>query len=210
MTIEDYDLNPYPEDSTGKLIDPDLVRTQSGEAIRILKRIDQGQVRQQLLGLRNEGYDSVAISFMHAYLFPEHEEIVATLAKEVGFKYVTVSSETSPVVKLLNRSNSTCSEAYLYPIIRRYVASFESGFKVLPQRLDFMCSDGGLKQARKFRGNEALLSGPAGGVVGIARSCYDHEDGTPIIGFDMVCITVAVFLSLLHPTVRSHIRIENL
>ncbi|KAI1495579.1 Hydantoinase B/oxoprolinase-domain-containing protein [Biscogniauxia marginata] len=185
VTIEDYDLNPYPKNSTEQLIHPDLVKTPSGEVIRILKRIDQGQVRHQLHELRNQGYESVAISLMHAYLFPQHEETVAALAKDIGFRYVTISSETSPIVKLFNRSNSTCSEAYLYPIIRQYVKSFESGFKVLPHRLEFMCSDGGLKQAHKFRGNEALLSGPAGGVVGIARSCYDHEDGTPIIGFDM-------------------------
>lgn len=111
--------------------------------------------------------------------------MVAHLARELGFKYVTTSSQTSPVIKLLNRANSTCSEAYLHPIIRRYVENFESGFAMLPQRVEFMCSDGGLKQAQKFRGNEALLSGPAGGVVGIARSCYDAREGTPIIGFDM-------------------------
>ncbi|KAI1636641.1 Hydantoinase B/oxoprolinase-domain-containing protein [Biscogniauxia mediterranea] len=185
VTVEDYDLNPYRKDEAGELADQDLVRTRSGEVIRVLKRIDQSQVRRQLQELRSQGYESVAISFMHAYLYPEHEETVAALAKDVGFKYVTTSSETSPVVKLLNRSNSTCSEAYLYPIIRRYVEGFESGFDILPQRVEFMCSDGGLKQAHKFRGNEALLSGPAGGVVGIACSCHDSEDGTPIIGFDM-------------------------
>lgn len=122
---------------------------------------------------------------MHAYVYPEHEDVVAGIAKEVGFKYITTSSSTSPNIKFLIRSNSTCSEAYLYPVIQRYVENFESGFEVLPQRVEFMCSDGGLKQAHKFRGNEALLSGPAGGVVGIARSCYDPEDGTAIIGFDM-------------------------
>lgn len=122
---------------------------------------------------------------MHSYLYPDHEEMTAAIAREVGFTYVTTSSETRPVIKFSQRSSSACSEAYLYPVIRRYVEGFESGFRQLPQRVEFMCSDGGLKEAQKFRGNEALLSGPAGGVVGIGKSCYDEEDGTPLIGFDM-------------------------
>lgn len=187
VTIEDYDLNPFPMDRSvaSSQNDPDLVTTPSGEIVRILKRIDPAQVRQQLQGLRDQGYKSLAICFMHAYIFPDHEEAVAALARQVGFTYVTTSAQTSPVVKLLNRGNSTCSEAYLYPIIRQYVENFESGFARLPQRVEFMCSDGGLKEAQKFKGNEALLSGPAGGVVGIARSCFDEAEGTPIIGFDM-------------------------
>ncbi|KAK8072524.1 hypothetical protein PG996_005872 [Apiospora saccharicola] len=188
-TIEDYDLNPFPLDrssvAASQADDPDLVTTPSGEVVRILKRIDPAQVRAQLQGLRDQGFESLAICFMHAYIFPDHEDAVAALAREVGFRYVTTSAQTSPVVKLLNRGNSTCSEAYLYPIIRQYVENFESGFATLPRRVEFMCSDGGLKEAQKFKGNEALLSGPAGGVVGIARSCFDEAEGTPIIGFDM-------------------------
>lgn len=185
VTIEDYDLNPQPLDKNRELTGPDLVRTSSGEIIRVLRRPNRDVVRQQLEDLLNEGYSSLAISFMHAYVYPEHEELVANIAQEVGFKYVTTSSSASPNIKFLIRSNSTCSEAYLYPVIQRYVENFESGFRILPQRVEFMCSDGGLKQAHKFRGNEALLSGPAGGVVGIAKSCYAPEDGTAIIGFDM-------------------------
>ncbi|KAJ4403871.1 hypothetical protein N0V82_010582 [Gnomoniopsis sp. IMI 355080] len=185
VTIEDYDLNPQPLDKHRDLKDQALVRTTSGEIVRVLQKPDTEVVRKQLEVLQREGYSSVAISFMHAYVYPDHEEMVAKIAKDVGFKYVTTSSSTSPNIKFLIRSNSTCSEAYLYPVIRRYVQSFESGFEVLPQRFEFMCSDGGLKQAHKFKGNEALLSGPAGGVVGIAKSCYDSEDGKAIIGFDM-------------------------
>lgn len=185
VTIEDYDLNPQPLDKNRELTDPDLVRTASGEIIRILRRPNPDVIRSQLQDLLKEGYSSLAISLMHAYVFPEHEQLVADLAIDVGLKYVTTSSGTSPNIKFLIRSNSTCSEAYLYPVIKRYVENFESGFEVLPQRVEFMCSDGGLKQARKFRGNEALLSGPAGGVVGIAKSCYDPKDGTAVIGFDM-------------------------
>ncbi|KAJ4366914.1 hypothetical protein N0V83_007443 [Neocucurbitaria cava] len=185
ITVEDYDLNPTPMDKQAALDDPDLVRTRSGEIIRVLKSIDAKQVRDQLLELKSQGYTSLAIALLHSYLYPDHEKAVETIAREVGFQYVTISSEASPVIKYLRRSISVCSEAYLYPVIRRYVENFESGFRVLPQRVEFMCSDGGLKQAQKFRGNEALLSGPAGGVVGIAQSCYDRNEGTPLIGFDM-------------------------
>lgn len=185
VTIEDYDLNPTPLSFNETLDDENLVRTASGEVIRILKRIDVDEVRNQLRDLKGQGYNSLAISFMHSYLFKDHEEQVARIARDIGFNFVTLSSEISPSIKLLNRSNSTCSEAYLYPVIRRYVEDFQSGFNVLPQNVEFMCSDGGLKQAKKFRGNEALVSGPAGGVVGIARSSFDEEARTPLIGFDM-------------------------
>ncbi|KAM0426116.1 hypothetical protein ACHAPT_008747 [Fusarium lateritium] len=184
ITIEDYDLNPHPLSQQVLGQDPNLVKTPSGETIRIIKKPDQEAIRKQLSALRSDGYTSLAVCFMHAYIFPDHEKLVAEIAKDVGFEFVTISSETSPSINFLNRSNSTCSEAYLYPIIRRYVDNFESGFKVPPHRVEFMCSDGGLKQANKFRGNEALLSGPAGGVVGTAR-CFDVGEGTPVIGFDM-------------------------
>lgn len=190
VTLEDYDLDPEPGHRERVLAaaaaDPDLTRTASGEVVRILKRPDLSAVHIQLQRLRDQGYDSVAIAFVHAYLFPDHEEAVAGVARELGFRYVTTSAATSPVIKLLNRSNAACSEAYLYPVIRRYVANFEQGFATRPQRVEFMCSDGGLREASCFRGNEALLSGPAGGVVGIARSCFDEVERVPIIGFDMV------------------------
>ncbi|KAL2210539.1 hypothetical protein CC79DRAFT_1355222 [Sarocladium strictum] len=183
----DYDLNPAPLDKAATLArdDAGIVQSKSGELMRVLRRPDGGVVTAQLQELKDQGFNSIAICFMHSYLLPDHENIVADIARNLGFEYVTISSETSPSIKLLNRSTSTCSEAYLYPVIQRYIQSFQSGFKTLPQRIDFMCSDGGLKKADKFRGNEALLSGPAGGVVGIAKSCYNSDEGTPLIGFDM-------------------------
>lgn len=185
VTIEDYDLNPAPADISENLGDENLVKTPSGEIVRILRKIDADEVGRQLRELKDQGYTSLAIAFMHSYVFKDHEEQVAKIARDIGFTFVTLSSEISPSIKLLNRSNSACSEAYLYPVIRRYVENFQNGFKVLPRNVQFMCSDGGLKHAMKFRGNEALLSGPAGGVVGIARSCFDDEERTPLIGFDM-------------------------
>ena len=187
ITIEDYDLNPFPLDKNSDTItsDPQLVRTMSGEIIRILKDVNVDEVRAQLQGLLDEGYSSLAISLMHSYLYPDHEKSVAEIARDVGFKYISISSDTSPTIKYLRRSTSVCSEAYLYPVIRRYVENFEAGFEHLPNRVEFICSDGGLKQAGRFKGNEALLSGPAGGVVGIAKSCFDSNTREPLIGFDM-------------------------
>jgi 5-oxoprolinase (ATP-hydrolysing) len=185
ITIEDYDLNPFPLDKERTLEDPNLLRTASGEIIRIIKPLDIDEVRTKLQKLKDVGYTCLAIAFMHSYLYPDHERAVASIAREMGFDYVTSSAENSPTVKLLHRSNSACSETYLGPIIKNYVTNFEAGFAILPQRVEFICSDGSLRTASKFRGNDALLSGPAGGVVGIAKSCYDQTDGSPIIGFDM-------------------------
>ncbi|CAI7630346.1 unnamed protein product [Penicillium glandicola] len=184
ITIEDYDLNPFPLDKA-KLTDPALVRTPSGELIRVLKALDPVEVREVLSGLQSAGYTSLVISFMHSYLYSSHEDQVAEIAQDMGFETVIKASEVSPVIKFLQRSSSASSEAYLYPIVRDYVKAFQTGFSVLPQRVEFMGSDGGLRQADKFRGNEALLSGPAGGVVGIARTCFDAVEGTPVLGFDM-------------------------
>ncbi|CAG8020166.1 unnamed protein product [Penicillium olsonii] len=185
ITIEDYDLNPFPLDKALELTDPALVRTRSGEVIRILKEIDIVEVREVLNGLLSAGYKSLVISFMHSYLYSHHEDQVAEIAQSMGFETVIKASEVSPVIKFLQRSTSASSEAYLYPLVRDYVKAFQAGFSILPQRVEFMGSDGGLRQADKFRGNEALLSGPAGGVVGIARTCFDAAEGTPVLGFDM-------------------------
>ncbi|KAL4882561.1 putative 5-oxoprolinase [Aspergillus karnatakaensis] len=185
VTVEDYDLNPHPLDKTAELQDPALVRTTSGEVVRVIQPLSTAAVRQALLELKADGYTSVAIAFLHSYLYPDHEQQAASIAEEIGFRYITTSSEICPVIKYLDRSSSVCSEAFLYPIVKQYIADFEAGFSVLPKRVDFMCSDGGLRSASRFRGNEALLSGPAGGVVGIAKTCYDSNEGTPVIGFDM-------------------------
>ncbi|KGO48639.1 Hydantoinaseoxoprolinase, N-terminal [Penicillium expansum] len=185
ITIEDYDLNPFPLDKTAEITDPALVRTPSGEVIRVLKALDIAEVREVLSGLQSAGYKSLVVSFLHSYLYPSHEDQVAQIAQDMGFETVIKASDVSPVIKFLQRSSSASSEAYLYPIVKEYVTAFQAGFSVLPQRVEFMGSDGGLRQADKFRGNEALLSGPAGGVVGIARTCFDAAEGTPVLGFDM-------------------------
>jgi len=176
VTIEDYDLNPFPQDKNRALTDPALVRTASGEIVRVLKPLDLNEVRGTLQDLKLRAFTSLAVSFMHKYIFPDHECQVPDLARQMGFSYVASSALNSPVIKLLRRSNAASTEAYLVLIIQAYVADFQAGFDVLPERVDLICSDGSLRNANKFGGNDALLSGPAGGVVGIARSCYDMED----------------------------------
>lgn len=119
VTIEDYDMNPYPKEYPAELTDPNLVRTASGEVIRVLKDLDKDEVRSTLRDLRNDGYESIAVCFMHSYIFPDHEKQVLKLAREEGFKFASASSDISPHIKILRRATSVCSEAYLYPIIRR-------------------------------------------------------------------------------------------
>ncbi len=150
------------------------------------------QVRKDLLAAKADGIDAVAIVFMHAYRFPEHEKRVAALAREIGFGQVSVSHEVSPLIKLVGRGDTTVVDAYLSPILKRYVdrvaGEMQGGVSTIASddtvRLMFMMSSGGLTAAELFQGKDAILSGPAGGVVGMAETGreagFDH-----LIGFDM-------------------------
>src|SRR6266850_1351190 len=130
----------------------------------------------------NEGYRSIAIVFMHGYRYPEHESKVAELARRIGFTQISVSHRVSPLMKLVGRGDTTVVDAYLSPILRRYVE--EVAAELPGVRLLFMQSNGGLTDARRFQGKDAILSGPAGGIVGAVRTSlaagFDR-----IIGFDM-------------------------
>ena len=132
------------------------------------------------------GIRSVAIVFMHAYRFPIHEAQVAALARSIGFTQVSVSHEVSPLMKLVGRGDTTVVDAYLSPILRRYIDNVAEslGPPSIRPRLQFMQSNGGLTDASRFRGRDSILSGPAGGVVGMVRTAAMggfHE----VIGFDM-------------------------
>ena len=140
---------------------------------------------------RADGIEAVAIVFMHAWKHPAHERTMADLCRAVGFSQISVSHEVSPLVKLVGRGDTTVVDAYLSPILSRYVQSVASELGIDEQpagegkaRLMFMMSSGGLTEARKFRGKDALLSGPAGGVVGMVETArlagFDR-----VIGFDM-------------------------
>ncbi len=143
-------------------------------------------VRAELEKAKADGINAVAIVFMHAYRYPEHEKRVATLAREMGFGQVSVSHEVSPLIKLVGRGDTTVVDAYLSPILRRYVARVEKELDArrAGARLMFMMSSGGLTAAELFQGKDAILSGPAGGVVGMAQT--GHAAGFDrLIGFDM-------------------------
>ncbi|MET1112280.1 MAG: hydantoinase B/oxoprolinase family protein [Allosphingosinicella sp.] len=144
---------------------------------------DLATVRKELEALRRGGTDGVAIVFMHAYRYPAHEQQVAALAREMAFAQVSVSHEVSPLIKLIGRGDTAVVDAYLSPVLRRYVDKVVAGLSGAG-RLFFMQSNGGLTDAGRFRGKDAILSGPAGGIVGMAKTA--QEAGfSRIIGFDM-------------------------
>src|SRR6476661_480600 len=147
---------------------------------------DLAAARAALDSAKAEGIKAVAVVFMHAYRFPEHEKRVAALARELGFGQVSASHEVSPLIKLVGRGDTTVVDAYLSPILRRYVAQVDWDLDARRSavRLMFMMSSGGLTAAELFQGKDAILSGPAGGVVGMAetgRQVGLHR----LIGFDM-------------------------
>ena len=144
--------------------------------------LDTGAARSELQAAFDDGIRSVAIVFMHSYRCPQHEKQVAELARSIGFTQVSTSHEVSPLMKLVGRGDTTVVDAYLSPILRRYidtVAAQLSGIRLL-----FMQSNGGLVDSRFFQGKNSILSGPAAGVVGAARTSV-AAGFEKIIGFDM-------------------------
>ncbi len=150
------------------------------------KQLDGSALTAELEKARAEGFEAVAIAFMHAYRYPEHEQQAADLARTAGFSQVSASHEVSPLIKLVGRGDTAVVDAYLSPILKRYVTQVERELEPARTgaRLMFMTSAGGLTAANLFRGKDAILSGPAGGVVGMAetgiQAGFDH-----VIGFDM-------------------------
>ncbi|MCJ8279270.1 MAG: hydantoinase/oxoprolinase family protein, partial [Rivularia sp. ALOHA_DT_140] len=126
--------------------------------------VDIATVKRDLQSSYDKGIRSCAIVLMHSYNFPEHEQQVAKIAAEIGFTQISVSHQVSPLMKLVSRGDTTVVDAYLTPILRRYVDSVASQLPGV--KLMFMKSDGGLINAEKLLGKDSLLSGPAGGIVG--------------------------------------------
>ncbi|KAH8599091.1 putative 5-oxoprolinase [Bisporella sp. PMI_857] len=160
----------------------------TGEVVHILKALDVEKIRHDLKELAQEGYKAVAVCLMHSYTFPDHEKQILALARESGFKHISLSSEVSQRTKIVPRGNSATVDAYLTPTIQRYLHTFTSNFQDLESsntKIEFMQSDGGLVPHKKLSGLKSILSGPAGGVVGYAETSYDIRDPVPVIGFDM-------------------------
>ena len=152
---------------------------------KIIKKLDENQVKIALKKAKNDGINSVAIAFMHSYINPDHENVIAKIAENENFDQISVSHKVSPLIKLVGRGDTTVVDAYLSPILRRYVNQVSEELEEdKSTKLMFMQSNGGLTDANLFQGKDALLSGPAGGVVSMVQTGkqagYDK-----LIGFDM-------------------------
>ena len=190
---KNYYSSDWPEAGLGK-----RVTGVTGEKIISLRAPDADAIRASLQKLADKGIRSLAIVFLHSYVYPEHEKMVGDIAKSMGFfSEISLSHEVMSMVKMVPRGHTACAAAYLTPKIKEYLSGFTRGFDdglMTNVRLDFMKSDGGLTPVSDFGGHQAILSGPAGGVVGYAKTSYRpslDQDGNvvdkpiPVIGFDM-------------------------
>ncbi|ETW09164.1 hypothetical protein H310_01596 [Aphanomyces invadans] len=168
---------------------PSDIRGISGDYVRVIMPPNLDELRVQLSAVRAKGIKSVAVVLVHSYTFMQHEQLIGALAQELGFSQISLSSDIMPMVKMVPRGFTSCADAYLTPVIKDYLHSFCSGFdaNLKDVKISFMQSDGGLTPMSSFFGNRAILSGPAGGVVGYARTTRPPRlpAPLPVIGFDM-------------------------
>ena len=175
-----FDLHiVLPELLYGEAVEIDERIGANGDVVRPL---DEKQAESALRQVFDKGFRAIAIVLMHGYRYTAHEKRLADMARKIGFTQISVSHQTSPLMKLVARGDTTVVDAYLSPILRRYIDQVE---KELPGvSLQFMQSNGGLTYSRAFQGKDSILSGPAGGVVGMVGTSklagFDK-----IIGFDM-------------------------
>src|SRR5687768_6605368 len=148
----------------------------------VVQALDEARVKRDLDEARAEGFNAVAIVLLHGYRFPAHEARVADLALAAGFDQVSASHVVSPLMKVVSRGDTTVVDAYLSPILRRYVDQVAG--ELPGARVMFMQSNGGLTDAHRFQGKDSILSGPAGGIVGMVRTSEAAGFGK-VIGFDM-------------------------
>jgi 5-oxoprolinase (ATP-hydrolysing) len=148
----------------------------------VLCPIDENATRIALQAAFDRGLRSLAIVFMHGYRFTEHEAVAARIARDLGFTQISVSHQVSPMMKLVARGDTTVVDAYLSPILRRYVDQVAG--QMPDVKLQFMQSSGGLTNAHTFQGKDSILSGPAGGIVGMVRASQ-LAGFERVIGFDM-------------------------
>lgn len=149
--------------------------------------LDTKETRAALSRAYGQGYRSVAVALMHSYRFSDHEKQIGDMARQTGFDQVSLSHEASPLIKLVSRGDTAVVDAYLSPILRRYMSQVADALDAGNggcERLMFMRSNGGLTDASLFEGRDAILSGPAGGVVGMVSTATEHGFDK-LIGFDM-------------------------
>src|SRR3569832_1065585 len=168
---------------------PDMLYDSMGEADervdaggKVLRALDEAALRRDLAAAKAGGATACAIVFIHGYRFPAHEVRAGEIAREVGFAQVSISLDAGPLMKFVSRGDTTVADAYLSPVLARYTQRIARALKGV--RLTFMTSNGGLAAPEFFRGKDAIVSGPAGGVVGMAETAraagFEH-----VIGFDM-------------------------
>ncbi|PNY10004.1 5-oxoprolinase-like protein [Trifolium pratense] len=164
-----------------------IVKGISGELIKIVKPLNEEALKPVLKNLLEKGISCLAVVLMHSYTYPQHEQQVERLALGLGFRHVSISSGLSPMVRAVPRGLTASVDAYLTPVIKDYLSGFISKFDEGLGKLNvlFMQSDGGLAPESTFSGHKAILSGPAGGVVGYSQTLFDLETEKPLIGFDM-------------------------
>lgn len=143
---------------------------------------DDDSVRRKLHALRQTGIKALAVVFVHGYRYTQHEARVGAIARELGFGQISLSHEASPLIRFIGRGDTTVVDAYLSPVLKRYADRVAGELGEV--RLQFMKSDGGLTEATRFAGKDAILSGPAGGIVGCARTAT-LAGFERVIGFDM-------------------------
>ena len=151
-----------------------------------LEALDEETARRVLAEIKARGIDALAIVFLHNFRYPQHEQRVAQIGREIGFSQVSTSHETSGLIKFISRGDTTVMDAYLSPILGRYVKGLvdELGATNGSPKLMFMMSSGGLTDAGFFKGKDAILSGPAGGVIGSVQTSAS-AGCEEVIGFDM-------------------------
>jgi 5-oxoprolinase (ATP-hydrolysing) len=149
----------------------------------VLRPLDEAAARASFAQLRAEGFDALAIVLMHGWQHRAHEARLAEIARAIGFAQVSVSHEVAPLIRLIPRGDTTVVDAYLSPVLRRYTDALAASLPAAGA-LRFMQSNGGLAEVGAFRGKDAILSGPAGGVVGMVAAC-EPLGHTRLIGFDM-------------------------
>jgi len=208
-----------------------IVEGTTGEKFDVLSKPNLKEVSRQLEAVFKTGIRAVAVVFLHAYAFQEHERQIGELAREIGYEQISLSHQVMPMVKMVARGDTTTVDAYLTPHIRNYLESFRSGFSdnLENSQLLFMQSDGGLTDSENFKGSNAILSGPAGGVVGYAMTSSLRNEDTgisnsnqqqpktgrrlPVIGFDMGGTSTDVSrygddYELVHETETAGVRIQ--
>ncbi|KAL3327453.1 hypothetical protein AABB24_035239 [Solanum stoloniferum] len=166
---------------------PSLVQGISGELVKVVKPLDEEALKPLLNALLQKGISCLAVVLLHSYTYPDHEILLEKLALSLGFRHVSISSALTPMVRAVPRGFTASVDAYLTPVIKEYLSGFMSKFDEGQGKLNvlFMQSDGGLAPENRFSGHKAILSGPAGGVVGYSQTLFGIETDKALIGFDM-------------------------